>query len=339
LAIYGGFQGNESSPTERNLDENRTLLSADSNADDSGTDNRSDNQVRIINIDQPSFPVRLDGLTLEGGHAFDSDAMGGGIRCHQANLSLSQVEFNRNHAVDGGALGSLNCILQLEDIRFVRNRAELGGSGGALYARGGSLLADRIYLLGNQAVSYGGGLFVPYLSNLTLTNLVAVGNGAHIGGGLALWSVPAGNLSHLSLVENNATSFADSLYAFGSEFTLSNSIVIEPTAHPSTMSSSTITLASSCVSSMTGVTTAVDVIAACSVNFERSPSSGADGGWGSDDDDYGSLLPRLSEPTEDTGDTSLSSGLELTSDISGSPRSCGPQVDMGAYESQNACSE
>ncbi len=79
--------------------------------------------------------------------------------------------------------------------------------------------------------------------------------------------------------------------------------------------------------------------------FWRSPSPGADGNWGTADDDYGDLRLQLTSPAIDAGDNSaVPSGV--LSDLGGYPRfidmaslpdtglGTPPIVDMGAYEAQ-----
>jgi hypothetical protein len=80
-------------------------------------------------------------------------------------------------------------------------------------------------------------------------------------------------------------------------------------------------------------------------HFMRNPSPGADGFWGTPDDDYGDLRLQLASPAIDAGNNAaLPSGV-LT-DLLGYPRfvdihsvpdtgsGSPPIVDMGAYEAQ-----
>ena len=77
----------------------------------------------------------------------------------------------------------------------------------------------------------------------------------------------------------------------------------------------------------------------------RNPSPGADGFWGTPDDDFGNLRLQLTSPAIDAGNNAaVPSGV--TTDLDGSPRivdiasvpdtgsGTAPIVDMGAYEAQ-----
>ena len=78
--------------------------------------------------------------------------------------------------------------------------------------------------------------------------------------------------------------------------------------------------------------------------FVRNPSSGADGRWGTADDDYGDLRLLPGSPAIDAGDNALLPADEfdldgdgnvaepLPVDLAGGPRVLGPRVDIGAYE-------
>ncbi|MEC9464921.1 MAG: hypothetical protein VX834_04000, partial [Myxococcota bacterium] len=332
----GGFDGSESSPADRNPSTPKTILSADVLGDDDGLDNRSDNVTRLFDIHAPLGTVSLNGLTLTGGNGFDARGSGGAIWCEDARLSLTDMTVLNHHAVDGGALGALNCSLNLDTVSFVHNQALLGGSGGAIYARGGSLVADRVFLLGNRAVSYGGGVFVSYGTQFVSTNGVSIGNQAYVGGALAFWSIDDTIITHLSATENQAQSQADTIYGFGSTAAISNSIVIDPN-RDSTFLASNATLTSSCVGNIAGVVLDATVLPTCTTIFTSTPSAGDDGEWGTSDDVFGDLTPVPAQPGENAGSTPITIEQGITLDASGNSRVCGEAVDMGAYEITTGC--
>jgi hypothetical protein len=75
-----------------------------------------------------------------------------------------------------------------------------------------------------------------------------------------------------------------------------------------------------------------------SVFFVRTPDPGADGTWGTDDDDYGDLHLRSDSSGIDDGDNFYVPG-GITTDVAGDPRFVdaeggGAIVDIGAYEYQ-----
>jgi hypothetical protein len=79
--------------------------------------------------------------------------------------------------------------------------------------------------------------------------------------------------------------------------------------------------------------------------FVRNPSAGADGVWGTADDDYGDLRLRADSPCIDAG-SNAAVPAGITTDLAGKPRFVdvpgandpGAIVDMGAYERQLAVS-
>ena len=75
--------------------------------------------------------------------------------------------------------------------------------------------------------------------------------------------------------------------------------------------------------------------------FVRDPSSGADGEWGTADDDPGDLRLTATSIAINLGDEALAvdgDGFSLTTDLDGNSRVVHGQVDIGAYEYQGVAS-
>ena len=66
--------------------------------------------------------------------------------------------------------------------------------------------------------------------------------------------------------------------------------------------------------------------------FENEPDAGADGLWGSADDDYGNLHLTYGSPCIDAGDSGAVDAAGIAVDMDNAPRVSGSSVDMGADE-------
>lgn len=190
LALYGGFDGTESALEQRDPAVNRTLLSGDIDGNDtvdadgvtaSAADIVGANSLQVLWIDggTPNDAItpttRIDGLTITGGLADDSNpwnpgGRGGGLYCNgeegECSPTLANLDFIGNHAFySGGALYNrgVNGVSSplLDRVRFVANTA--GQIGGAMHnhAQDGSSspqLVD-VSFTGNQADASGGAIY------------------------------------------------------------------------------------------------------------------------------------------------------------------------------------
>lgn len=195
VAIYGGFAGNETDPSQRNPDPatNNTILSGDIGA----ADDASDNAYHVVNTEVVNWGLYggtaigvtnsavLDGFTITGGNASGSTNpknYGGGMWLHQGSPTLRNLRFVGNSASqDGGGMYVEPCYtftpgtecLQtkptLTDVVFQRNTVTTtGGTGGAgmninnyMNDSDPSLLAPsltRVTFDGNTSANNGGGL-------------------------------------------------------------------------------------------------------------------------------------------------------------------------------------
>lgn len=83
LALYGGFDGTETSLAERTGLFDQTILSGDLNGDDNGWNNRSDNSYNVLVGSLTDNTAVLDGFTVTAGQAdgdeVDEERRGGGL--------------------------------------------------------------------------------------------------------------------------------------------------------------------------------------------------------------------------------------------------------------------
>ncbi|TRX48571.1 T9SS type A sorting domain-containing protein [Fulvivirga sp. M361] len=190
LSIYGGFAGDESSISARNIQAHPTILSGD--IGEIGT--TSDNVYQLISNTSEDNSLHLNGLTIR-------DVRGGGARSgggmySRGHIRLHNVIFENNQASTGGAL-YVNSGVELINCTFKNNSTTntygRGDGGGAVYLRMQPDENEDIYIkdsrfIDNDSDYYGGALYIDVKSNYTPKvsfNQVEIrGNtgGWHVGG-------------------------------------------------------------------------------------------------------------------------------------------------------------
>jgi hypothetical protein len=141
LEIYGGFAGTESTPTERDWQNNQTILSGDISNDDVQGDfenYRSDNAHHILIVNAPQGQTIIDGLIIEGGitrlDPLNTDASdipynrwrGGGLYIFKSTSIVRNCRFHDNYGTQGSAFfaagdTSQSSVLEMENCIFELN--------------------------------------------------------------------------------------------------------------------------------------------------------------------------------------------------------------------------
>jgi predicted outer membrane repeat protein len=221
--LYGGFVGTETSrsqrpaftaPTGVNFDPSQyTLLSGDVNGDDNRATfaNYDDNTNRIVKGDGAMLPTVLDGLVIASGNADvvdQNNAIGGGLSNGSTfnaggNLSLANIAFVANSAVNGGAIAHYQASLRLTNVTFLGNRASK--LGGGIFAEGGSLTLNDVRFDQNQAQE-GGGLALSNASLSVNRSTMAGNTASQRGGGALLLSMPSARFTDVAFTGNKAAS-------------------------------------------------------------------------------------------------------------------------------------
>lgn len=122
MQIYGGFAGHESTPCQRDITANPTVV---------------DGQGRLKHvflINMLAANARLDGLTIRGGAASPGsgwDEYGGGLFIDMQNPVIANCVFEDNSAtLSGGAVFVNRGAARFENCVFRRNKSPKGGAMG-----------------------------------------------------------------------------------------------------------------------------------------------------------------------------------------------------------------
>ncbi|HEX4118984.1 MAG TPA: Ig-like domain-containing protein [Verrucomicrobiae bacterium] len=220
-AIYGGFNGSETSLSQRNPRVNPTILSG---AINSGS--QAAGSAQVVGFDGTYIPLGadtlLDGVTVSGG--------GTGIFCTYASPTITNcvVESNSNSGLslnessplvencsildnttplNGGGLMTYSSEMtntgpSLINCVFYGNSA---AGGGALYTEGSSTRIIGCLLYGNSATG-GGGAIAAEQGRFTVVNSTITSNSTSFSGGGGIGVGPSVAVVENSILWNNSTS-------------------------------------------------------------------------------------------------------------------------------------
>jgi predicted outer membrane repeat protein len=126
----------------------------------------------------------------------------------------------------GGGVFCINSSPTLKDLTVNGNQAETSGAG-LWFGYSNSQLVDLI-ISNNVAagdLGAGGGISINYNSDLTLTNMLVIGNEAAYGAGIELWSYSKPLLNSVTIVGNTGSYGGGLLLSGGCHPTINNSIL------------------------------------------------------------------------------------------------------------------
>ncbi len=247
---------------------------------------------------------------------------GGGL-VNDGTLTVTNSTISGNSAQFGGGICGGPITVTYSTISG--NLAS--GSGGGIY-NWGTLEVVSSAIVGNMALVYGGGIYIESVGNrVTVTGSTISGNAVGlldvapgIGGGV--FNNDGILTVHNTILASNTASGADPDVSGPMAAISSHNLIGDG-------------------SGMSGIANGINAnlvgTAASPIDprFVRAPSPGADGWWGSPDDDFGDLRLLVDSPAIDAGDDALAvnaDGSPLMTDLGGNPRISGQRVDMGAYE-------
>lgn len=197
VAIYGGFAGDESIRTDRNLADNITILSGDIETQG----DKSDNSYYVVYNTYIDNTAVLDGFTIQCGfvNIDGGDNSGAGMHNYHSSPTLTNCTISGNNAISYG-----------------------GGIYNYFYS---SPIMTNCLITGNSAAN-GGGVCNIFYSSPTLNNCTISGNSAQDGGGLynSSSTYPSSPTINNSIIwGNTATSNGNQLYIEDGTTTLNNS--------------------------------------------------------------------------------------------------------------------
>jgi hypothetical protein len=210
VAVYGGFEGTESSRDDRDYTKYKTVLSGDLDRNDvsGSTETRKDNAHTVV---IGNHNVILDGITVSGayggkdpgsggifldteGVAFilqncvvknNTGILGGGLASYKPSASVQVIncEISENQAITGAGICISNGSLTIQQSTIKNNAA--GSMGGGILLSGGQMCLENTLVAGNLALQ-GGGIYVSGLDvnkNQSITNCTIAENKAEEEGG------------------------------------------------------------------------------------------------------------------------------------------------------------
>ena len=322
LTIYGGFDGTESTLSQRDYNNNTTILSGDLLGNDDystipGT-GISENTYHVI-FNYYNFldnTAILDGLHIVGGNSSSNPPhhVGGGLYNKQSSPAVYNCFFHDNRGGYGGGgiyIDSSDLVVQNS---IIYNNTGVY-RGGGFYADASTFFVNNCLVYNNKVTapnSAGGGMFnnfsSPRLNNCTFAKNTAVFQGDGI--------------------INNAWSYPDiNNCIFGEN---GDEIVNSSSSPNSALATSTVT---NCIVTIK--------------NTLIKDSGGSGAGWnefygidGGNNIENNPLFQNFNgndfrltatSPAKDNGDAALlPSGISL--DLAGNPRVIGTEIDMGALE-------
>lgn len=131
---------------------------------------------------------------------------GGGIKCRNAELNILNSEIVDNIGrTDGGGICCYRSKLFMKNSDIVNNESEEYSGGGMLLRIFTDAILENLFIDGNVAHGYGGGICCSQ-SNLVLVNNIISNNRAHGGGGISLRSIEYLTFRN-NIIANNQASY------------------------------------------------------------------------------------------------------------------------------------
>jgi hypothetical protein len=259
--MFGGFNGTETSISERDIDANPTYLSGDIGAIGDNTDNTrkivkiqnfttpftfdgfrvvsgydgsgSGSGAGIFVYNNPGIEITLNNNILYNNYAYHS---GGGMIIDNSNTNFNNCEFlyNSSYNYGGGAIYSANVSnakIYLYDCKFIGNNSRQGA---VINFDGLELVMERNFVSSNTSTTHGDIINVSHgPTKFQINNSLIVGNQVPDGTSSIISSYTSGvnssSLTNVTICHNkHNTSFditAEAIYQSNSAMVISNCII------------------------------------------------------------------------------------------------------------------
>jgi len=214
IYIYGGFKedGSENSPEERKTSNDPTILSGDLNGDGIASAEDVYHVVVVVGGENNSIQPLLDGLTITGGYT--------GIGAIANDKStINGVDINV--VFGAGIHNNKNAQTRLNDVTLIGNKAL--SLGGGVYIQDSSPVLTDVLIEKNSA-DYGGGI-TSLNSSSVLNNVILTGNNANFGGGIYMDDNSDLQLTAVIVQENIADWYGGGIYCKSSSPILTNVLI------------------------------------------------------------------------------------------------------------------
>lgn len=197
VTVLGGFKGNEQHSSERDYQENETVLDGR---------NELHGEESVLHVVLGADYATLDGFTITGGRADREGEMientGGGLLAFYQSPRVTNCIFQDNMAISGGAMAIFEGSPLISNCIF-KNNESLWGGGAVIVNRGEATFVDCEFRH-NETLNYGGALF-SVQSHLTIDNSEFVANTSqYFGGGMYIASSRKGLISRTTIDGNIA---------------------------------------------------------------------------------------------------------------------------------------
>ncbi len=368
--VYGGFDGNETSLSERPI--LQYGYRTDGGASEISAGATMANPYRVL--DQPSAfsstPTTWDGFVMSGGHIRGGSGAGGVWLYEGGTLSNSTIQNNQASSSSGGGGARGGGIYMiggtLNDCMVTGNRAENGGGG--VYLIGGALnrciISDNIcgdgggvsiasnstlhncIIRNNKSSGTGGGVYCNSGDALLMNCLIHNNKSDQNGGGISVGTA-TGNIVNCTITNNMAGTYGGGA-SLNNGVLLYNSIVWGNDDQDHTGSEqihdsgSPLSVAYCAIQGRYAGADNIYLEAANTGNetgkhypFFANPTNFTGIASSTEQTDqlaYADWSITYSSACKDAGDP-LTTGL-LSADLAGNPRICNSIVDIGAYEFQ-----
>ena len=350
VTIYGGFNGTETSSSQRNYQSNLTILSGDLDKDDSTTNGIVNAAPTVEDGDNASYVVVasgtdntavLDGVVVTAGcngyvDGLVNSGVGAGLYAATGFPTVRNCSFIGNHASSGGAgiaLSSNNSggSAIIENCLFQKNYSYYGGV--AFYSRKAESVISSCEFTENTG-GQASGMIEIRESNATLENSLIAGNYSEYLAGILLKATTFTVNVTNTTVANNYSTYSEDLGAIYCDYTFGSIHLTNTIAWGNQIQGN----------AMIGVTGDYSATYSLFEGVNPSGTGNIDGTNAANDPLFLSTINPQTETPSAAGDYRLAgnsaavdsgnntAASSISYDIAGNTRITNSTVDLGAYE-------